>query len=212
MLKLFFGRLSSLEVVMHKAGAFFFCMGLFLLALTYYPGAPSAGAQQAGNPIVAMAPEGTGWVIAIAPNGETYRTTNSVPSRTYDWELVGNVSNGSGNPIMAVTREGYGAMLAVAANGDMYRTTNSVPSRTYGWELVGNLPSGAGNPIMAIAPEGTGWVIAVAANGDTYRSTNVVPSRTYGWELVGSMSGAVSAQATSFGQVKAKYATPASGK
>src|SRR5262245_212719 len=78
------GRSSLMEAVMHKARSFFFvCAGFLWLAIAYHRGARSANAQSAGNPVVAMCPEGnTGWIIAMTASGDTYRTTNSTPSRT----------------------------------------------------------------------------------------------------------------------------------
>jgi hypothetical protein len=36
-------------------------------------------------------PANTGWTLALAANGDMYRTTVTGPTRTYGWERVGNV-------------------------------------------------------------------------------------------------------------------------
>ena len=93
---------------MHKARAFFYvCAAVFLLALSYHLGAQNASAQAPGNPVVAMCAEGTGWMVAMTANGDTYRS-NPVPTRTYSWELVGSVFGGP-TPVQQQT---WGAVKA----------------------------------------------------------------------------------------------------
>ena len=82
-------------------------LGILALAAAYHLGASSATAQAPGNSVVGMCSEGTGWIVAITANGDTYRA-GPVPTRTYSWERVGSVFGGP----TPVQQESFGAVKA----------------------------------------------------------------------------------------------------
>jgi len=79
---------------------FFVCAGLMCLALAYHFGATNATGAPQGNAAVAMCPEGTGHILALTANGDTYRAAGA--TRTYSWELVGNIF-GAPTPVQKST-------------------------------------------------------------------------------------------------------------
>jgi hypothetical protein len=98
---------------------FLVAAGMFLLALSYHFGASMATAQSAGNPAVALANEGTGgYMLALTANGDLYRAQGF--TRTYSFELVGNIFSGAPTPAL---HESWGQLKS------RYHTT---PSATPG--------------------------------------------------------------------------------
>ena len=87
---------------------FYICAGMLLLALSFHIGASMATAQSAGNPAVALANEGTGgYMLALTANGDLYRAQGF--TRTYSFELVGNIFSGAPTPAL---HESWGQLKA----------------------------------------------------------------------------------------------------
>lgn len=115
----------------------------------------------------------------------------------------------------------FGAQSAVAQSGTIDAAsvfycqgdcTAAVMGRTFYLNGVA-MPDGTvpgTDPVIAIGSGSGGRLGVILANGDTYRS---YASDSGPWTYVGNaVGGAVSAQTMSMGQLKAKYAAPATGR
>jgi hypothetical protein len=93
-----------MEAVMLAKRFFYVSAGILCLALAYHLGATSAGAQAAGNSVVAAA---GGFVVAA--NGNVYADPALLqPSNASQWVLAGNVF---GVPVSA-KQETWGQLKA----------------------------------------------------------------------------------------------------
>lgn len=87
---------------------FFVAAGLLMLALSYHFGAGTSLAQSAGGAAVALASEPAGgYMLALASNGDVYRA--QAGTRTYNFELVGNIFSGAPTPAL---RQSWGQVKA----------------------------------------------------------------------------------------------------
>jgi hypothetical protein len=87
---------------------FYLSASILMLALAIHFGYTNAKAQGPGNPAVALANEGTGgYMLALTANGDLYRAQGY--TRTYSFELVGNIFSGGPTPAL---KESWGSLKA----------------------------------------------------------------------------------------------------
>ena len=93
---------------------FYLCAALLCLSLAFHFGYTTARAQAPGNSAVALANESTGgYMLALTANGDLYRAQGY--TRTYSFELVGNIFSGGPTPAL---HESWGQLKSrYAPNG-----------------------------------------------------------------------------------------------
>ena len=183
----------------------FVCAGL--LAWQFHAGL--AEAQPPSNPVVYF----SGWV-AITANGDYY---NSGPDGA--WYRGGSAFGGAPAPafVGGIAKDSRaGVFYGVTAQGDFYWSPGYYGTS---WEFRCNVFGGVQPPpdnlVVGCSAD---WAArqnvcyVLTAKGDVYWSPGWSGEAGY-WEYYGNIfDGATPAQPISIGQLKAKYAAPATGK
>ncbi len=140
-------------------------------------GTDASGNENAGEPIIALDPNGDPHVLSLQISGNFYTGTMFYSTAVWAWQIGVVYGNAEGAPAFAIDAEGYGRVFIPSADGSVYYLKSEVPLVDPGW-----------GPEISIEPDTLAFGAVMVGEDSTLEVTLINPNeavlRITGFDVV----------------------------